>query len=71
MQPVISSTNSVLRHVRPPFGRLEHAAVGVGAPQVPHRADVHRLGIARIDHDGGDLLRRLETEMLPALAAVH
>ena len=51
-------------------GRLEHAAFSVAAPEVPHRTDVHRLRIARVDDDGADLLGGLEAEVLPRLAAV-
>src|ERR1700724_1369679 len=51
-------------------GGLVDAAVAAGRPQRPLGGDVDDVGVARIDHDAGDVLRALEAEVLPVPAAV-
>ena len=51
-------------------GRAEDAALRVRSEGVAHRGDEHAVGVARVDDDVADLLRVVEAEMLPAVAAV-
>src|SRR5207237_9160030 len=51
-------------------GRAEHTALRVRAKRVADSRDVGAIGVARIDDEIADLPRVVETEVLPAVAAV-
>ena len=51
-------------------GRLVDAAVAAGLPEIAEGRDVDDIGIDRVDHDPGDLLRGAEPHVLPGLATV-
>src|SRR5205823_8479794 len=51
-------------------GGLEDAALLVGVPGVPGRADVDRVARLRADGDAGDVLAVVEAERFPRAAAV-
>src|SRR5262249_31639420 len=51
-------------------GGLEQAAVAARPPERPLGGDVDDVRVARVEDDAGDVLRLLEAEVLPGLAAV-
>src|SRR5439155_20877818 len=52
------------------IARLEHAALVVRAPLVPHAARVGYVRIARVDADARDAIGIVEPEVRPRLAAI-
>ena len=48
-----------------------HAAIFVGAPQVPQRGYIHDVGIGGMNHDASDVVRIFETHVGPGLARVE
>ncbi len=62
-----------LEHVLPGLasvGRLEHAAFAARAPQAAGGRNQHHVGVARIDGDAVDVLRRAKAHVRVGLAAV-
>ena len=51
-------------------GGLEDAPIAAGRPKRPLRCHVDHVRVARIDHDSGDVLGILQTQIAPASAAV-
>ncbi len=59
-----------LRPVGAAVGRLVEAAIAARAPERPLGGDPDDVGVARVDQDPADVLRALQSDILPALAAV-
>lgn len=55
----------------PAIGGLEDAALLVGAPRRAQGADVHHVGVARVDAHPRDLLGVLQPDLLPGTAGVE
>ena len=67
---VIVHLDEALRPGLAAVGGLEEAAIAAAFPERPLRGHVDHVGIARIDHDAGDVLGGFQADVAEGAAAI-